>query len=43
MYQVAMFSGYCTEPFACEDIVVCKDGKEEYSPGLKPSMLSAGT
>mmetsp|Transcript_28727 Transcript_28727/g.45047 ORF Transcript_28727/g.45047 Transcript_28727/m.45047 type:complete len:618 (+) Transcript_28727:338-2191(+) len=41
--MIAMYSGYCTEPFTCEDIVVQKpDGTKEWFPDLKPQKLKAG-
>merc|ERR1719183_715517 len=40
--MVAMFSGYCTEPFTCEDVVISKDGTDSFCPDLKPHTVSAG-
>jgi phenylalanyl-tRNA synthetase beta chain len=37
--MVAMFSGYCTEPFTCEDVIIGKEGKEEFCPDLKPHQV----
>ena len=39
---VAMFSGYCTEPFTCEDVIINKEGKDEWCPDLTPHTVSAG-
>jgi phenylalanyl-tRNA synthetase beta chain len=38
--MVSMFSGYCTEPFTCEDVIISKEGKEEFCPDLKPHQVS---
>ncbi|EKX52357.1 hypothetical protein GUITHDRAFT_84815 [Guillardia theta CCMP2712] len=41
--MVSMFSGYCEEPFSCEDVkVIYPDGKEHWYPDLKPHVVSAG-
>jgi len=40
--MVAMFSGYCTEPFTCEDVVISKEGKDIFCPDLAPHTVSAG-
>jgi phenylalanyl-tRNA synthetase beta chain len=40
--MVAMFSGYCAEPFTCEDVVISKDGIDSFCPDLKPHTVSAG-
>jgi phenylalanyl-tRNA synthetase beta chain len=40
--MVAMFSGYCTEPFTCEDVIINKEGKDTWCPDLAPHTVSAG-
>jgi phenylalanyl-tRNA synthetase beta chain len=40
--MVAMFSGYCTEPFTCEDVIINKEGKDTFCPDLAPHTVSAG-
>jgi phenylalanyl-tRNA synthetase beta chain len=40
--MVAMFSGYCVEPFVCEDIVVeGADGSITHYPDIKPHVVKA--
>uniref|UniRef100_A0A6U2AIS2 phenylalanine--tRNA ligase n=2 Tax=Hemiselmis andersenii TaxID=464988 RepID=A0A6U2AIS2_HEMAN len=40
--MVAMFSGYCAEPFTCEDVrVVSADGTETFTPDIKPAVVTA--
>mmetsp|Transcript_46770 Transcript_46770/g.113932 ORF Transcript_46770/g.113932 Transcript_46770/m.113932 type:complete len:592 (+) Transcript_46770:58-1833(+) len=41
--MVSMFSGYCEEPFSCEDIVIeAADGTCTETPDIKPTMVRAG-
>eukprot|EP00960_Hanusia_phi_P027049 746616-Hanusia_phi.AAC.1 len=41
--MVSMFSGYCEEPFTCEDVkVIYPDGNEQWYPDLKPHVVTAG-